>query len=112
MTPCPGAQESESESMVLSEDIVCKHILHVAAGSLHATASAAQEHLQNNNSFFLLLQCSSWEPSPGILKEEALEFVLWRFPAAWNRTSFFEKFQRPILTEENVQSDTNGSGAI
>lgn len=71
MTPCPGGQESESESVVESEGFVCEHILHVAAGSLHATASAAQEHLQNNKwGFFSLYSAHPGSPAQGYQKKK------------------------------------------
>lgn len=37
--------ESESESMILAGDIICKYILHASAGSLCAIASVVHEHL-------------------------------------------------------------------
>lgn len=101
--------------MILADDIICKYILHAAAGSLCAIASVVHEHLQNSN-LFLCLQCSSWDPSPGLLKEEALEFVLSEIPSCMEQAfllqALAEQFQRPVITEKNVQTDTNRSGAI
>lgn len=88
-------------------------MLHVAAGSLCAIASVVHEYLENSN-LFLFLQCSSWEPSPALLK--ALEFVLSEIPSCMEQDSLLqalaEQFQRPVITEKNVHTDTNASADI
>lgn len=87
-------------------------MVHAAGGSLCAIPSV-HEHLENSN-LFLFLQCSSWEPSPALLK--ALEFVLSEIPSYMEQDlllqALAEQFQRPAITEKNVQTDSNGFADI
>lgn len=89
--------------------------LRVAAGSPCAIASAAPEHLQSSN---LFLQClsPSWEPSARLLKEEALEFGLSEIPSCREEDFLLQalagQFRRPVIAEENAQTNTSVSAAI
>lgn len=77
--------------------------LRVAAGSLRAIASAVPEHLQSSN---LFLQCSSpsREPSPRLLKEEALEFGFSEIPSCREQDFLLQalagQFWRLVVAEK------------